>query len=261
MEEEFFEDEYQVKLSNFEGPIPLLLEIIRKNKLDIEEVKLSDLTNQYLEYMDQLDTLDMEKASEFITIAATLIEAKSKALLPRLEEVQTEEEDDGTLLLKRIKEYHLFQEAGQDLKEIEEINRMYKAPDKDVGEPRFILKDMVLDKLLDAFVNLMTKVDKKAIIEEPKKIQKDRFTVAEKIVSTREILKEKKELKFQELFEDGQTRSELINIFLALLELLKRQFAKIRQNGLFEEITIFLNEDNDNVDFSNEPITSDFDEE
>ena len=250
------DDEYKFKLENFEGPLALLLEIIRKNKMDIEEVKLADLTSQYLEYMDQLDTLDMEKASEFITIAATLIEIKSKSLLPRLEEENPEEEDSELVLLNRLKEYQIFKEAGEGLKEIEELNRMYKEPDKDVGAPRFIIKDMVLDKLLDAFVGLLTKVDKREIIEEPKKIQKDRFTVAEKIMSTREILKEKKSMKFQELFEEGQTRSELINIFLALLELLKRQYAKITQEGLFQEITIFLNEEN--LDDETE-IVSDFD--
>ena len=254
----FADDEYKFKLENFEGPLALLLEIIRKNKLDIEEVRLADLTSQYLEYMDQLDTLDMEKASEFITIAATLIEIKSKSLLPRPEEEQLDEEDSEMLLLNRLKEYKLFKEAGEELHEIEELNRMYKNPDKDVGAPRFVLKDMVLDKLLDAFVGLLTKVDKREIIEEPKKIQKDRFTVAEKIISTREALQEKKVLKFEELFEEGQTRSELINIFLALLELLKRQFAKIKQEGLFQQIIIYLNEDSD-VNF-NEPIVSDFDE-
>ena len=104
----FDDDEYKFKLENFEGPLALLLEIIRKNKLDIEEVRLADLTSQYLEYMDQLDTLDMEKASEFITIAATLIEIKSKSLLPRPEEEQLDEEDSEMLLLNRLKEYKLY---------------------------------------------------------------------------------------------------------------------------------------------------------
>ena len=238
-----YEGDYKFKLENFEGPLDLLLEIIKKNKMDISEVKLSELTGQYLEFMNQLENLDMERASEFITMAATLIEIKSKSLLPRLEENNDEEEDSEMLLLNRLKEYKIFKEAGESLKNIENIDRMYKNPDENVGNPKFVLKDMVLDKLLDAFVGILTKVDKKDLIEKPKEIAKDRFTVAEKIVSTKKTLKEKKQVDFEELFEEGQTRSELINIFLALLELLKMQVAKIKQDGLFEKIKIYLNED------------------
>ena len=238
-----FDNDYKFKLENFEGPLDLLLEIIKKNKMDISEIKLADLTGQYIEFLNNLEILDMEKASEFLLMATTLIEIKSKSLLPRIEEEQGEEEDSEMLLLNRLKEYKLFKEVGENLKEIEDIDRMYKNPDENVGNPKFVLKDMVLDKLLDAFVGILTKVDKKDLIEKPKEIAKDRFTVAEKIVSTRKALKEKKQLEFEELFEEGQTRSELINIFLALLELLKMQVAKIKQDGLFEKIFVYLNEE------------------
>ncbi|MDD3862915.1 MAG: segregation/condensation protein A, partial [Clostridia bacterium] len=154
------DDEYKFKLENFEGPLALLLEIIKKNKMDIEEVKLADLTGQYLDYMSQLSDLDMEKASEFIIMAATLIEIKSKSLLPRIEEENPDEEDSEMLLLSRLKEYKLFREVSEDLHNIEDVDRMYKEPDKDVGAPKFVLKDMVLDKLLDAFVGILTKVEK-----------------------------------------------------------------------------------------------------
>ncbi|MDD4815839.1 MAG: segregation/condensation protein A [Clostridia bacterium] len=238
-----FEDDYQFKLENFEGPLDLLLEIIKKNKMDIAEVKLAELTGQYLEFLNNLKNLDMEKASDFITMAATLIEIKSKSLLPRLDEVQEDEEDSEMLLLNRLKEYKIFKEAGESLKSIENIDRMYKNPDENVGNPKIVLKDMVLDKLLDAFVGILTKSDKKVLEEKPKEIAKDRFTVAEKISSTKKALKEKKQVNFEDLFEEGQTKSELINIFLALLELLKMQIAKIKQDGLFQKIIIFLNED------------------
>ncbi|MDD2227159.1 MAG: segregation/condensation protein A [Clostridia bacterium] len=237
------DDEYKFKLENFEGPLALLLEIIKKNKMDIEEVKLADLTGQYLDYMSQLSDLDMEKASEFIIMAATLIEIKSKSLLPRIEEENPDEEDSEMLLLSRLKEYKLFREVSEDLHNIEDVDRMYKEPDKDVGAPKFVLKDMVLDKLLDAFVGILTKVEKQDIIEPPKKIEKDRFTVAEKIVEIKSLLNEQKEIKFTEFFEKGQTKSEFINIFLALLELIKLQFAKVRQDSTFAEIMVYLNEE------------------
>lgn len=239
----FVDDAYMYKLENFEGPLDLLLEIIKKNKMDIEEVRLADITAQYMQYIRDVDNLDMEKAAEFILMASTLIEIKSKALMPRIEEEQAEEEDSEAILKMRIKEYQLFKETAQQLQSYENVNHFYKAPDKSAGDPRIVLKDMALDSLLDAFVKLMTKVDRELITEEPRKIVKDRFTVAEKIQATKEQLLEKKHMRFEELFERSQTRSELINVFMALLELLKMQFAKIEQTGLFGKIDIFLNEE------------------
>lgn len=227
------------KLENFEGPLDLLLEIIKQNKLDIQEIKLADITDQYLAYIAEIGSLDMEKASEFITMAATLIEIKSKSLLPRPDEFEEEQEDSEKLLLQHLKEYKLFKEASEELHNIEEVNRMYKTPDKDACEPRFVLKDMVLDKLLDAFVNIFSKVEVKQEIEEPKKIQKDRFTVEDKMASIKFQIKIKHSLNFSELFEDGQTKSELINIFLALLELIKLQIVYVFQPSIFDEIKIF----------------------
>ncbi|MFQ6749584.1 MAG: segregation and condensation protein A [Clostridia bacterium] len=242
----YTDDAYLYKLENFEGPLDLLLEIIKKNKLDIEDVRLADITGQYLQYIRDVENLDMEKAAEFILMASTLIEIKSKALMPRLDETpQDEEVDSEEMLKRRIKEYQLFKETAEKLRPFENVNHFYKKPDNKVGNPRFILKDMALDNLLDAFVKLMTKVDREIAQEEPKKIAKDRFTVAEKIASTKVLLLEKKNVDFEELFENGQTRSELINVFMALLELLKMQFAKIEQTGLFGKIKIFLNEENE----------------
>lgn len=245
-ETQYDDDAYFFKLENFEGPLDLLLEIIKKNKLDIEEVKLADITGQYLEYMQGLDRLNMEQASDFIVMASSLIEIKSKALMPRLEEEQAEDgvEDSEAMIMARLKEYKLFKEAGETLKTFENINHFYKEPDANVGVPKIIMKDMAIDNLLDAFANLLTRSDKKILNDEPKTIKKDRFTVAEKMESTKQLLLEKKVIKFTELFDEDQTRSELINCFLAVLELLKRSFAKIRQNDLFAEIEIILNEDN-----------------
>ncbi|MBQ3494397.1 MAG: segregation/condensation protein A [Clostridia bacterium] len=243
--EEILQDnEYKVKLENFEGPLYLLLEIIKDNKMDIETVKLADITEQYLEYIKDIETLDMENASEFITVAATLIEIKSKSLLPRDPVEVPEEEDPERQLIARLKELKLFQEASQKLQTIENVDRMYKEPDKMANNVRVTLKDMVLDKLLDAFALMMARTEKKSIVEEPKTISKDRFTVAEKIVSIKNAVREKRIVKFSELFEEDQTKSELVNIFLALLELLKLQFVKAQQSEIFGEIDIIANEEN-----------------
>ncbi len=238
-------DAYRFKLDNFEGPLDLLLHLIKDAKLDIATVKLADITEQYLEYMQDIKNIDMDKASEFITVAATLIEIKSKSVLPvEQDETENDEEDDEALLLRRLKEYELFKEVGKNLKEIEDVNKLYRAPGKETEKVKIVMKDMVLDQLLDAFAKLLTREELKKAVqnEQPKKIMKDRFTVAEKIISIRNFAKERKRFEFEELFDEDMTKSELINTFLALLELLKLQTIKVIQNGTFGNIVITANE-------------------
>lgn len=239
----FVDDKYRFKLDNFEGPLDLLLHLIKDAKLDIMTIKLADITEQYLEYMQDIDTIDMDKASEFITVAATLIEIKSKHLLPVETEESADEEDSEALLLQRLKEYELFKKTGQRLKEIEDINKLYRAPGKETEKVKIIIKDMVLDKLLDAFANLLAKQEARGKEkEQPKKIVKDRFTVAEKIVSIRGYAREHRRFPFEELFTNDMTKSEMINVFLALLELLKLQSVRVEQMGIFQQINIISNE-------------------
>lgn len=239
----FVDEKVRFKLDNFEGPLDLLLHLIKDAKLDIMTVKLSEITEQYLEYMQDLDSIDMDRASEFITVAATLIEIKSKHLLPVETDDQLEEEDSETLLLQRLKEYELFKETGARLREIEDINKMYRAPGKETEKVKVIIKDMVLDKLLDAFAGLLARAEARGKEkEEPKKIVKDRFTVAEKIVSIRGYAREHKRFPFDDLFTTDMTKSEMINVFLALLELLKLQNVRVEQTGIFQQISVISNE-------------------
>ena len=225
------EGEYRVHLENFEGPLDLLLHLIKEAKLDITTLKISDITEQYLAFMDEIDTLDMEKASEFIEVAATLLEIKSKKLLPRLDDVKPEEEDSESNLIRRLQEYKLFKEASEDLKAIENINRMYKEPEPAANKYKIILKDMKLDNLLDAFTKILHKV------------VRDRFTVQEKMAAIKDAILIREKVKFEELFEPDSTKSEVINVFLAILELLKQQVISIHQESSFDEIEITKNEE------------------
>lgn len=240
----FLDTSYRFKLDNFEGPLDLLLHLIKGSKLDIMEVKLSEITEQYLEYMQDLSDIDMDRASEFLVVAATLLEIKSKHLLPvENSEDDLPEEDSETLLLKRLKEYELFKQVGQDLREIEDINKFYRRPGEETEKVKIIIKDMVLDKLLDAFANLLAKEKiRKDETPEPKKILKDRFTVAEKIVSIRAYSREHKKFVFEDLFAPDMTKSEMINVFLALLDLLKLQTIRVEQTANFNQIHIISNE-------------------
>lgn len=239
----FVDDKYRFKLDNFEGPLDLLLHLIKDSKLDIMTIKLADITEQYLEYMQDIDNIDMDRASEFITVAATLIEIKSKHLLPVETEESPDEEDSETLLLQRLKEYELFKQTGAKLREIEDINKLYRAPGKETEKVKIIIKDMVLDKLLDAFATMLAKqMARGKEKEEPKKVVKDRFTVAEKIVSIRSYARDHRRFPFEDLFTNDMTKSEMINVFLALLELLKLQTVRVEQMGIFQQISIISNE-------------------
>ena len=232
------EDSYHVRLENFEGPLDLLLHLIKEAKMDIAEIRLSEITEQYLEYLNEIDSLDLEKASEFIEMAATLLEIKSRKLLPRLDEDLPEEENPEKKLLRQIEEYKIFKEASEKLKEKEDVNRMYKQPEPSANKYKIVLKDMVLDNLLDAFMHFMhkTQIDKK--VDEPKNIVKDRFTVAEKIAAIKDAVMIKEKVKFKDLLDKDITKSEIINVFLAILELLKLQTISISQHELFDEIEI-----------------------
>lgn len=231
------------KLENFEGPIELLWHMIKDTKLEIADVKLADLTEQYLTYMEGLENLDLEKGSDFIDVAATLIEIKSKSLLPNDDDDDEDFEFDSEALLKqRIKEYDLFQQATQNLRPLENVDRFYKPADDTVNDFRFVLGEMNMNALLDAFAKVLTRVRKKEEEIIPRKIEKDRFTVADKIVSIRENLSLKKRVRFSELFQEDYTKSEMINLFLAVLELLKMQEICVKQQTTYDDIDIELKE-------------------
>lgn len=242
----FLDERYRFKLDNFEGPLDLLLHLIKGYKLDIMEIKLSKVTEQYLEYMKEIPEIDMEKASEFLIVAATLLEIKSKQLLPtESADQECEEEDSEMLLLRRLKEYELFKQIGTDLKEMEDVNKFYRFPGEECEKVKIIPKDMSVDRLLDAFAKFLAKENMK--LKEapaPKKVLKDRFTVAEKIVSIRNFSQTNKKFKLEELFTHDMTKSEMINVFLALLDLLKLQIVSVVQNDMFDEINIITNEVN-----------------
>lgn len=225
------------------GPLDVLLELIKETKLDIMEVHLADLTEQFLDYMENSD-LNMEQQSEFVSVAATLLEIKSRTLLPVEPEEDDEEEEDPEQALKRKLElYKVFKEASQELALIENTDHFYKEPDKSAGDYKIVLKNMDMQGLVDAFSKLLVKVEKKEQSQEQKQIAKDRFTLADSIVHLRQFVGEKKKVKFSECFQQDYSKGEIIITFLAMLELLKKQFIKVRQDDVFAEIEIEIKED------------------
>lgn len=236
-------DAYKVKLENFEGPLDLLLHLIKDAKLEIENVKLSEITDQYLSYLKEIGTLDLEKSADFIDIASILIEIKAKSLLPKKEDDEIVVDDSERLLLQRLQEYKLFKEASEQLKIIEDVNKFYKNPDESAGDYRVILKDMNMENLISAFTKLMQKTTQESALLMPKTIEKERWTVEEKIFELETVFINKKRVKFEELAEKDYSKLEVITLFIALLELLKRQVVKVVQTEQFGEIEIIKNEE------------------
>lgn len=252
------EDELKFKLNDFEGPLDLLVHLIKITKIDIRQIFLSDITEQYLEYMKGIDEIDVEKASEFLNMSATLLEIKSSYLLPKDEEVDIED-DPEERLYRQIEEYKLFKEQSEKLSAIEDTGKFYKVPDDSVGDFKYELPEQLsVDALIRAFTDVMQKMTIKAEAIQEKKIEKDRFTVAQKITQIKDMLLTNSRFRFSELFSDTYSRSEVINTFLALLELLKRQYITVNQTDLFSDIDIVRNEDMSAK--LNEDLSSEYDE-
>ncbi len=237
-------DSMSFKLDRYEGPLDLLLQLIKQSKMEIEDVKLSEITEQYLQAISNLSEVDMEGASEFIEVAATLIEIKSKSLLPKLVEETPDEEDPEYLLKVRLQEYKLLKETTELLKPLENTNRFYKKPEPDASKFRIVIKDMQLDMLLDAFANIMVRVNKESEQEPVKEVAKEKFTVVQKIATIKDSLLVRKRVHFSELFGASISREEVITTFMALLELLKLQEIRVQQTANFADIEICKNEDN-----------------
>ncbi|MGN1227376.1 MAG: segregation and condensation protein A [Christensenellales bacterium] len=256
LEQSLYDNDYKFVLENFEGPIEMLYNLIKESKMSIDEIRLGDLTSQYIEHMKQLPQLDIESASGFIQMMAILLEIKTKMLLPKDEDDEENNEEDLEYLAKlMIKEYEIIKDASLELESLDCVDKFYKEPDKSAGDFRFVLGDMTLESMLDAFAKMLVKLnekDREQIVQ--KQIAKDRWTVAEKIENIKEVVTDKKQVKFSQFFEDDFTKSEVITVFLALLELLKRHIIKINQENTFDDIDIYYNEELKNVIEDTTPV-------
>jgi segregation and condensation protein A len=193
----------------------------------------------------------METESEYLQIAATIIEIKSKLIIPN-EEMQIEAEDESREFIRRIEEYKLYKESAEKLKELEDVNRFFKKPDDDAHDYKIVYTDFNVDALIKAFTNVLARVDIKDTIENTRKeIPKEVFTVADKIYFIRDKLQERKEMSFYELFTSYSTRNEIITTFQAVLELLKLQFLKFEQTDTFGDITLILATEQGNINIEN----------
>jgi segregation and condensation protein A len=235
---------HPIRVEVYEGPLDLLLHLIRENQVDIYDIPLAKITNQYLRYLSLLESLNIEVAAEFMVMAATLMEIKSRLLLPveAVEEQEEEEADPRAQLIQRLIEYQRYKEAAESLQRFRERRLQmftrpawadggYDARDAEGTELALLKHVSVLD-LLDAFRACLDRVS-----DQPATIQRDLVTVGEKIRELKARLRRATEpFTFLTACETCRTRAEVVATFLALLELIRRGEVRVRQSRMLAEL-------------------------
>jgi len=234
--------DYKVKFEVFEGPLDLLLYLIKKEEVDIYEVNLTQLATQFIEYIEVMRMLDLDIAGEFLVMASTLMYIKSRELLPIDQQVAVEGEDEGEdprwELIRQLVEYKKFKDAAAQLQalEIRQENSFPRLPVKPEFDSRPELKiSASLFDLINAVNVVLKRIHQR---EDLRDIFEDRWTVSEKIEKLLQMLKERVTLKFSELFASATSRSEVVVTFLALLELIRLKQIIAIQPEPFGEIEI-----------------------
>ena len=234
--------EYKVKFEVFEGPLDLLLYLIRKEEVDIYQVNLTQLATEFIAHLEVMRLLDLEVAGEFVVMASTLMYIKSRELLPEDQQVATEAEEDGEdprwELIRQLVEYKKFKDAAAQLqvREVEQESifpRLAPKPEFESEAP--LRKDASLLDLLNAVTNILKRIHQR---DDRRDVFEDRWSVSEKIEHILKTLTERGAVKFSELFSGDLSRTEVVVTFLALLELVRMKHLAATQQEPFGEIEI-----------------------
>lgn len=236
---------YEIKIDNFEGPLDLLCHLIEKNKLDIFEIRISDITDQYIDYINAMEQMNLEVTSEFLIMASTLLYLKSKTLLPK--EADDEEELTEEELLQRIIDYKKYKEISRKLKEEYELysRRFFKAPDVIELPKQQLERDYDKQIIPDIYEKIISK-SKDRINKNARNIQKiaitDTYTVGSKVKDMyRELIRNKK-FVFNRMFSvKKHNKNEVVTAFTGLLEMSRRSKVLTQQDELFGDITVVKN--------------------
>ena len=243
-----------VKLEAFDGPLDLLLHLIEKNKIDIFDIPIVEITNQYMEIIAQMQTKDMDVMSDFLLMAATLLRIKSKMLLPAEKAEEGEEEDPRAELVERLLEYKTYKYASYELKDLQmdASKQLFKKPsipeeianykeEIDISE---LLGDLTLARLQSIFHAVMKKqIDKiDPIRSKFGKIEKEKISLGDRMQYISEYAREHKKFNFRMLLEEQTSKTMVIVSFLGILELMKEGMLKIVQENIFDDIWITYQE-------------------
>ncbi|MFA7636924.1 MAG: segregation/condensation protein A [Monoglobales bacterium] len=227
------------KIKEFEGPLDLLLHLIQKNKVEITDIPISEITEQYMEYIDEMKRFDIEVTGDFLVMAATLLYIKSRLLLPKQKD-EEEGEDPRTELVDRLIEYAKYKEAVEFLYPRQESGKYYfdKLPEKiKLPKVRYVDMQLEVSLLFEAFANVMENHElKKPVKKEAFDVivQREIVTVSDRIKYITTVFKNKKDIRFEDFFEDVTTRAQAVSTFLAILELLSHGNLMLErvENGL-----------------------------
>lgn len=237
-----------IKIENFEGPFDLLLHLIKKNEMDIYDIKIHDITAQYLGYLNNMKEMDLEVTSEFIVIAATLLEIKSKMLLPKVDSEKDEDEGDPRRdLIAKLLEYKRFKLIADFLRNKEEnMGIMFSKKPEIIEDKKTnkysedILQDVTILKLFDIYNDLMNtyinKMNTNTIIG--REVLLDKFKVEDKIVELSKKINSERRVVFSNILKECESKIEIIVSFLALLELIRLRNVSVVQENNFNEIYI-----------------------
>ena len=231
-------DSYTVKLEVFEGPLVLLLHLIKRNQVDIYDIPIATITDQYLDYLSMMRSLNLDVAGEFLLMASTLLQIKSKTLLPLPPEGEAEEgEDPRAELVNRLLEYQKYKEAAARLHERDMLDRdIFVQGNQAEGSEDGKLVEVGVFELIEALKDVLNR----ASIEAAYDITLDRITIEERIAQILEAVKlERSGLLFSSLFSGASSKEDIILTFLALLELIKMRMIKVYQRAPFGPIEIF----------------------
>jgi len=229
-----------VHLDVFEGPLDLLLHLLREDKLDIHDIPIARITEQYLAYLDAMKALNLDIAGEFLVMAATLLYIKSRSLLPRTDEEMEPEEDPEILraeLSRRLIEYQKFKEAAARLSERPILGRDVFARDflgEEIPEEEAVITELSLADLITAFKDVLDRMPK----EEAHQVFTERLTIADAIAFLLDRIREDGAIRFDRLVEEFKTKNEILSFFLGILELIRLRTVKVYQANPMGLITI-----------------------
>lgn len=238
--------EYKIRIDVFEGPMDLLLHLIDRAEIDIYDIPISLITEQFIEYIEKMEELNLEITSDFLVMAATLLEIKSKMLLPQREksdDSQLEaEEDPRAELVRRLVEYKKFKSVAEKLREMESIqSKVFYKPKEDIIDnfnDNLEIGDVNIDELLKALNNIIKRRKNKDKILDVREIQREEYTLEKCVSDIKERLKREDTIYFSSLLKEDSTRNEIITYFLSVLELINLKYINVIQEKDFSDLII-----------------------
>ncbi|GIZ13526.1 segregation and condensation protein A [Pseudomonas sp. NCCP-436] len=229
-------DALEVFLEAFEGPLDLLLYLIRKQNIDILDIPVAEITHQYMGYVELMHSVRLELAAEYLVMAAMLAEIKSRMLLPRSTESEDEEEDPRAELIRRLQEYERFKAAAEGLDELPRVGREIVVPRLEAPEARArrLLPEVSLEELLLSMAEVLRRAD----LFESHQVTREALSTRERMSEVLERLKGGGFVPFVELFSIGEGRLGVVVTFMAVLELIKESLVELVQNEPFAAIHV-----------------------